>query len=138
MKIDLSKESIKQFISYFGVGGTAALVEWAAFSLFENALGIPYLAATALAFLVSTTVNWLLGRAFTFKNSAYKDHKAREMALVFLVSAVGLGFNMLLMYLFVSVLGMDTHLLKTAAKVLSTGIVFLWNFASRKYLIYKN
>lgn len=43
-----------------------------------------------------------------------------------------------LMYLFVSVLGMKTDLLKTAAKILATGIVFIWNYLSRKLWIYKN
>ena len=133
----LTSKGIKQFLSYFGVGGVSALVEWAVFSLLEYLLDMPYLLATILAFIFSTTTNWFLGRTFTFKESAYKDKKAKEIFLVFLVSAIGLGFNLLLMYLFVTVLNMDTNLLKTLTKVLATGIVFIWNFLSRKILIYK-
>lgn len=138
MKKLFSPKNIRQFLSYFGVGGASALVEWAVFSLLEYLLDLPYLAATALAFLFSTTANWFLGRTFTFRDSAYQNRRGKELALVFLVSGVGLGFNMLLMYLFVSVLGMDTNLLKTAAKVMSTGIVFAWNFLARKFLIYRD
>lgn len=98
---------------------------------------IPYLIATALAFIVSTTVNWYLGRTFTFKESKYQENRGKEVFLVFLVSAIGLGLNLLLMLLFVSGLGLNTTFLKTAAKVLSTGIVFIWNFLSRKLWIYK-
>ena len=87
--------------------------------------------------LFSTTTNWFLGRTFTFKESAYKEQKGKEIFLVFLVSAIGLGFNLLLMYLFVDVFGMNTNLLKTIAKILSTGIVFIWNFLSRKLWIYR-
>lgn len=133
----LTAKGIKQFLSYFGVGGVSALVEWAVFSLLEYLLDMPYLLATILAFIFSTTTNWFLGRTFTFKESAYKDKKAKEIFLVFLVSAIGLGFNLLLMYLFVDVFGMNTNLLKTIAKILSTGIVFIWNFLSRKLWIYK-
>ena len=133
----LTSKGIKQFLSYFGVGGVSALVEWAVFSLLEYLLDMPYLLATILAFIFSTTTNWFLGRTFTFKESAYKDKKAKEIFLVFLVSAIGLGFNLLLMYLFVDVFGMNTNLLKTIAKILSTGIVFIWNFLSRKLWIYK-
>lgn len=137
MKNLFSNKAIRQFISYFGVGGVSALVEWSVFSLLEYLLDVPYLLATVLAFLVSTTTNWILGRTFTFKDSAYREKKAKEAFLVFLVSGIGLAFNMILMVLFVDVLGMDTNLLKTAAKILATGLVFIWNFLSRKYWVYR-
>ena len=63
--------------------------------------------------------------------------KVRELVLVFSVSALGLLFNMILMYLFVDCFGLNTNILKTVAKILSTGIVFIWNFMSRKFIIYK-
>ncbi len=132
-----SVENIKQFLSYFGVGGTSALVEWVVFTLFETQLNTPYLIATLIAFVFSTTANWILGRLFTFRKSKYNKTRLKEAALVFLVSAVGLAFNLLLMFLFVDMIGMNTHLLKTGAKILATGIVFLWNFLSRKLWIYK-
>lgn len=133
-----SKDNIKQFISYFFVGGCAAIVEWVMFFLFDTVLGIPYLIATILAFLVSTTANWLIGRATTFKeNDTYKDKRGAEAVLVFGVSAMGLVFNLLLMYLFVNVMGLDTSLLKTGSKIMATGIVFIWNFLVRKLVIYK-
>ena len=118
------------------MGGAAALVEWFSFYIADR-LGVPYLISTIMAFLIATLVNWILGRIFTFRNSAYKDKKAKEAFLVFLVSAIGLGFNLLLMYLFVDIIGMNTGILRTLAKVLSTGIVFIWNFLSRKLWIYK-
>ena len=131
-------DSMKQFLSYFCVGGVSALVEWTAFALLLYLLDMSYPIATVLAFIVSTTTNWYLGRSFTFKDSeAYKDKCVKEYLLVFLVSAFGLGFNILLMYFFIDVLGMDTKMLQTEAKVMSTGIVFIWNFLSRKFLIYK-
>ena len=133
----LSSQNVRQFVSYFGVGGVSALVEWCAFFLFDSVLGIQYMLATVLAFILSTTTNWFLGRVFTFKDSAYKDQKGREIVLVFAVSAIGLLFNLGLMYLFVTVLKMDTSLLKTVAKVLATGIVFIWNFLARKLWIYR-
>lgn len=129
---------MKQFLSYFCVGGASALVEWTVFALLLYLLDMPYPAATSIAFIVSTTTNWYLGRTFTFSDSeAYKGKRVKEYILVFLVSAIGLGFNVLLMYFFVDVLGMNTKILQTAAKVISTGIVFIWNFLSRKILIYK-
>ena len=135
----LSSKNIKQFLSYFGVGGAAAIVEWVCFTLFVSVIGLPYLLATVLAFVFSTTANWILGRIFTFKESANneKNERTKEAILVFFVSAIGLVFNMLLMYLFVDMIGLKSNLQQTIAKVLSTGIVFIWNFLSRKLWIYR-
>ena len=125
----LNKANIKQFISYFFVGGVAAIVEWVMFFIFANVLQINYFVSTVIAFIFSTTANWILGRITTFKdNNTYKDKKAKEAFLVFVVSAIGLLFNLILMYLFVTVMGFDSSLGKTLSKIAATGIVFIWNF----------
>lgn len=134
----LNKANIKQFISYFFVGGVAAIVEWVMFFIFANVLQINYFVSTVIAFIFSTTANWILGRITTFKdNNTYKDQKAKEAFLVFVVSAIGLLFNLILMYLFVTVMGFDSSLGKTLSKIAATGIVFIWNFLIRKLVIYK-
>ena len=134
----LNKANIKQFISYFFVGGVAAIVEWVMFFIFANVLQINYFVSTVIAFIFSTTANWILGRITTFKdNNTYKDNKAKEAFLVFIVSAIGLLFNLILMYLFVTVMGFDSSLGKTLSKIAATGIVFIWNFLIRKLVIYK-
>lgn len=134
----LNKANIKQFISYFFVGGVAAIVEWVMFFIFANVLQINYFVSIVIAFIFSTTANWILGRITTFKdNNTYKDKKAKETFLVFIVSAIGLLFNLILMYLFVTVMGFDSSLGKTLSKIAATGIVFIWNFLIRKLVIYK-
>ena len=134
----LNKANIKQFISYFFVGGVAAIVEWVMFFIFANVLQINYFVSTVIAFIFSTTANWILGRITTFKdNNTYKVKKAKEAFLVFVVSAIGLLFNLILMYLFVTVMGFDSSLGKTLSKIAATGIVFIWNFLIRKLVIYK-
>ena len=134
----LSKANIKQFISYFFVGGVAAVVEWIMFFLFANVLQIHYFVSSVLAFIFSTSANWILGRITTFKdNVSYKDKKAKEAVLVFAVSAIGLLFNLVLMYLFVTVMGFDSPAGNTLSKIAATGIVFIWNFLIRKLVIYK-
>ena len=134
----LNKANIKQFISYFFVGGVAAIVEWVMFFIFANVLQINYFVSTVIAFIFSTTANWILGRITTFKdNNTYKDKKAKEAFLVFVVSTIGLLFNLILMYLFVTVMGFDSSLGKTLSKIAATGIVFIWNFLIRKLVIYK-
>lgn len=124
---------LKQFISYFCVGGIAALVEWFTFFVSNILLGIHYTLATILSFLISTLVNWYLGRSYTFRNSK-KNNTVADIAKVYSVSLIGLGFNLLLMNYFVGIL----MLYPLVGKIVSTGIVFIWNFLIRKLYIYKN
>lgn len=134
----LSKKNLMQFISYFFVGGCAAIVEWIMFFVFASLCGLQYLLSTFLAFIFSTTANLILGRIWTFKQSErFSNNRLRETVEIFVVSAIGLLFNLGLMYLFVNVLGLDTDFLMTVSKIIATGIVFIWNFLIRKLVIYR-
>lgn len=134
----LSKKNIMQFVSYFFVGGCAAIVEWVMFFIFATLLGLQYMLATALAFVFSTTTNLILGKIISFKESSqFENRKLAEAFAIFFVSAIGLLFNIALMYLFVQALGLNTDFLMTLSKICATGIVFIWNFLIRKLVIYK-
>lgn len=133
IKTVLTRKFIFQFVSYFFVGLTAALVEWGIFWAFNVPCNFNIYASTALAFLLATLVNWIIARKTTFKEEAKTKDSRRDAAAVFLVSGIGLFFNMVLMGLFSVRLG----IYPLVSKIMSTGIVFLWNFASRKFLIYK-
>lgn len=133
-----TKESIKQFISYFFVGGVAAIVEWIMFYLFANVVHVQYMLATVLAFVFSTTTNWYLGKKTTFKNNTtYSGKQLKEVVLIFIVSGIGLLLNLILMYIFIECFKLNTSMMKLLAKILATGIVFVWNFLIRKFIIYK-
>lgn len=130
--IDLSKmnkKELKSFISYFFVGGSAALIEWISFfvvNLFFN-----YVISTIISFVLATYFNFFIGKKLTFKN--FKNKKS-DVVGVFIVSGIGLLFNILLMRLLVN----KFKILPFISKVISTGVVFLWNYVSRRLLIYNN
>ncbi len=122
-------EEIKKFISYFMVGGMAAIVEWVSFAIFNSFSD--YIVATIVAFILATTANYFLGKAMTFKD--YKKSN-KDVIAVFLVSFVGLILNILLMKLFVGILKFPYEMI---AKIICTGLVFMWNYISRRLFIYK-
>lgn len=124
--------SFKSIASYGIVGGVAALVEWLTFYVCDT-LSIYYLIGTAIAFITATFVNWLLGRKITFKDSPKLQNWKRDLVSVYLASLVGLFLNLGFMLLFVSALSMDPLI----SKIISTGLVFFWNYFIRKQLIYK-
>ncbi len=139
--IDYTDSELIKVLLYLFVGGTAALVEWALFYIFIHylldGLGMSLTAltmtATALAFCLSTLYHYFLGNVLVFDSGSRYD-KGKELSLVFLVSMMGLGFNLLLMYAFVSLLGWQPML----SKVLTSCIVVVWNYLSRKKWIFRS
>ena len=139
--IDYTNNEFVKIILYLFVGGTAALVEWGLFYLFFYyllvGLGLSVdvltMVATALAFGLSTLYHYFLGNILVF-DSGSKYDKSKELSLVFLVSIMGLVFNLALMYVFVGLLAWQPML----AKVITSCIVVVWNYLSRKKWIFKS
>lgn len=139
--IDYTNNEFIKVILYLFVGGTAALVEWGLFYFFFYyllaGLGLSVdtltMVATALAFGLSTLYHYFLGNILVF-DSGSKYDKSKELSLVFLVSIMGLLFNLVLMYVFVGLLAWQPMF----AKVLTSCIVVVWNYLSRKKWIFKS
>lgn len=132
---------VLKLILYLFVGGTAALVEWGLFYLFITyilkniglSIAVMTMLATAAAFSLATLYHYFLGNILVF-NSGSRYETGKELSLVFLVSIMGLGFNLLLMYIFVSLLGWQLML----SKVITSCIVVVWNYLSRKKWIFRS
>lgn len=130
--------NIRQFFSYLIVGGTSTAVEWGLFFLFVYPFGWEQNLSFIVAYVVSTFVNLVFGRHYTFKNAVLRqagDRRAlmRESSLVYLVAAVSCGLNVLFLNIFTGVFRMDSML----AKVVTTALVFFFNYLARKLGIYR-
>lgn len=123
---------MKKFISYVLVGGLATVVEWLCYWLFRNCAAMPYMLATTLAIVISTFSNWCFGRLLTFRH-AEKKYILAEIFKIYVASAAGLLLNLLIMW----VLHGQMHMMDMLAKIIATGIVFLYNYFVRILLIYK-
>ena len=134
MKKLFDHKDARQLFSYVVVGGSAALVEWFMYWISDH-YGTLYLISTVIAFIVATFVNWIMGRLLTFRNAESKKRGMLwEIIEVYMASLVGLFLNLGIMAFFVSGLGWNGMI----SKIISTGIVFIWNFLIRKHFIYKS
>jgi putative flippase GtrA len=129
----LSRGFIKQLISYFFIGLSAALVEWFSFWLLNEPLEQNIYTSTAIAFILATFVNWIIGRNTIFKKAAKNKKISVDASVVYIVSGIGLGLNLALMWLLADVLA----IYPLFSKIIATGLVFMWNFLSRRYFVYK-
>lgn len=126
----MMKRTSIQLVKYVG-GGSAALVEWSSFALLNGPAHLHYLAAVTVSFLAATAVNYVLSARSVFVRGRHPAHK--ELFLLYLVSAIGLVLNLLFMSFFVGYLSIHAM----PAKIASTGMVFFWNFGSRKLWVFE-
>jgi len=120
------------FFTYFIVGGLAAVVDIGGFMLLTGRFGIPWFWAALASFVVSAMVNYLLSIWFVFE-SGVRFRRHHEFALVLLVSVIGLAFNEAALWLMITGAG----LARLPAKVIATGVVFLWNYSARQHFIFR-
>lgn len=122
-------------IRYSFVGGIAFAVDFGTLCLCTDGLGLHYLISGIIAFVLGLTVNYYLSLHWVFSHKGSSTTPVRKKGLEFilfaLIGVVGLGLNTLILYLLTDVAGF--HYL--VSKIISTIIVFMWNFVGRRFLM---
>ena len=114
------------------MGFTGTVVDVASLYLFVNFLHIHLLVSTALSFLLAVINNFTLNKYWTFKN---KSSNIRKQFIKFvIVSCIGLVLTEISMVIFVYGL----KIWYVFSKLITSGIVLLWNFLANKYWTFKD
>ena len=118
-----------QFFRYIFVGGIAAVVNIGMLYVFTDICHIYYLISNVISFILGLTVNYILSKKFVFQDDVSMS-KSKEFTLYAIIGVLGLGIDTLFMWIFTSIASL--HYL--VSKIISTAIVFIWNFGARKVL----
>ena len=124
---------IGQLFRYAVVGGISFVVDYGSLWLLTEKAGLPYLWSAAIAFILGLICNYLLSTAWVFGESRIKNAWG-EFLVFAIIGVIGLGLNELIMYACTDGLGFHYML----SKIVSTGIVFFWNFLARRFLVFKS
>ena len=124
---------IGQLLRYAVVGGISFVVDYGSLWLLTEKAGLPYLWSAAIAFILGLICNYLLSTAWVFGESRIKNAWGEFLAFA-IIGLVGLGLNELIMFGCTDGLGFHYML----SKIVSTGIVFFWNFLARRFLVFKS
>lgn len=124
---------IGQLLRYAVVGGISFVVDYGSLWLLTEKAGLPYLWSAAIAFILGLICNYLLSTAWVFGESRIKNAWGEFLAFA-IIGVIGLGLNELIMYGCTDGLGFHYML----SKIVSTGIVFFWNFLARRFLVFKS
>ena len=135
---DYSTNEYAKIFFYLCIGGSAAIAEWLMFyffngfytSFFDNS-ALRISVSTATAFSLATVYHYILGNIFVFESGRRYERK-NELTLVFVVSIIGLLWNLLLMWIFTSGLSIEP----VPAKIIASAVVTVWNYQSRKKWIF--
>lgn len=113
------------FVAVFALAADAG-------SLFAlHALGMNYLIAATIAFLLGTLVNFTLSNGYVFKDPVIKNKGVNFMAFT-LIGVISLLFNNVIIWACFSQLGLGL----VTAKAIAVSIVFFWNFLARRHFLY--
>jgi len=120
-----------QLFRYGFVGGVAFVADYGTLIGCTEWLGIHHLVSAAIAFMVGLTVNYLMSTSWVFASHTQSNRKF-EFLIFAIIGVIGLGLNELIIYAGTDLCGIDYRL----SKLISTAIVFFWNFFARKLILF--
>lgn len=120
-----------QLFRYGFVGGTAFLVDYGTLFALTHFAGVSYLWSAAIAFVLGLITNYIISISWVFRHND-KMHIWQEFAFFTIVGIIGLLLNELIMFVGTDLIQFHYMI----SKLISTGIVFFWNFFARKYLVF--
>ena len=127
-----SRKNRAEFGRYLVAGGSAFLVDLVLLTLLVEVGGVNYLLANIVGCCAGFATAYTLSIRWVFRYRKYSDLRP-EFVIFVLIGLVGIGHNELTMYLVVAGFGLSYVL----AKVLATGVTFLFNFVLRKLLLFR-
>ena len=128
---------------YFIVAGIAFIFDFSTlyfltkFDFFKTY----YLIAVAISFIIGVTINYTLSIIWVFHKKRLKNRSA-EFLIFAVIGIVGLFLNMLLVWLFTEYffqkffIIQDKQLRILASRFISIFISYIWNFLSRKFILF--
>lgn len=136
---------IEQILKFAVVGGISFVVDFLVYGVSCNVLGIHYIIAGVLGFVISVIVNYLLSMKFVFKS---KDDmsKGSEFVIFVILSLIGMVLNSVILFVCIDLLYMhwiwlqsiiNIEIMNLAAKIVATAIVMVYNFVTRKIFLEK-
>jgi putative flippase GtrA len=127
-----TNSTLLQLFRYTFVGGVAFIADFGTLYILTEYFKIHYLISAGIAFILGLLINYFLSVKWVFNSRAMKN-RMLEFLLFTLIGLIGLGLNELFLWILTDIL-LIYYLL---SKIITTIIVYFWNFFARKFLLFK-
>ncbi len=128
-----TSNTLLQFFRYAFVGGWATVFDWGVFYVLTRWLAVHYLISGVAAFVTGLAVNFLLSKKFVFSAEKNKHSSSTEFVVYAIIGVIGLLMTEIIMY----IMNNKLKLYFMIPKIIATAVVFVWNFAARKVVLYR-
>lgn len=128
----IGSSALHEFIRYFVASLIALAVDFGTLWALTSLAGVSYLISGAIAFTIGLAVVYILSVFWVFSARNVRNRSV-EFLLFAVIGVVGLALNEAILYALTTVFGLF-YLLSKAASVI---VVFSWNFAARKWLLFR-
>jgi len=123
---------LKEYYKYCIVGVFITGLDFLMLAFQVEICKVYYLLAACISYMIAASLHYVLSAKYVFtKSQTQKSLKA--FGIFALLGAIGLGLFEGLMFYFVDFL----KIYYLFAKIFATGIIFSFNFASRKLFLFK-
>lgn len=125
------KGLFKQIIRFIITGALSAGLEFFVYTSLITYLHFHYQYSNILAFIAANVLNYTLSRNWVFVKGRHS--LSMEFVAFAIVAIVGLGLNILILWVMIDHIQIDYRI----AKLFAIAIVVLWNFISKKRLVFQ-
>ena len=130
-KIGIKSPLLRQLIIYGFVALIPATVDFSLMYSLTEFAGFYYINSLVVAFVIGVLVSYVSQKNLTFKNGSKKY--APQFSVFCGISLVGLLMNIGIVFSLVEFCGLWYIL----GKVISTGVVLIWNFSAHRYITFE-
>ena len=125
-----TKRLLFQISRFSAVGIFCFSIDYLLMILLTEAAGYDYIYSTAMSYIFSSIVNYFLSKRFVFHGTGERRMWS-EMSVFLILSVIGLIFNQAIMWVVVE----SWEIVYTVAKLLSTLVVTVYNYVTRKLFL---
>ena len=126
-----SDKTSVQLFKYGFVGGIAYCVDFGSLIFLTEVVKIHYLISAAIAFILGLLTNYAISILWVFPKRTLANKRV-EFLIFSIIGLVGLGLNEVIIWVFTEFI----HYHYLISKILSTVVVFFWNFIARKKILF--
>lgn len=128
----VGSQTTREFIRYLVASAIALTADAGLLWLLTSVLNVDYLVSGAIAFLLGLTIVYTFSVLWVFEKRTLRSAKL-EFTIFLTIGMIGLLFNELVLWLFTGYFGVYYLFSKLASVI----VVFSWNFAARKFLLFR-